>query len=723
MRPRSAIRRIILISLPIAALWSCGGSGGGGTAPATPPPPQQYSVGGTVSGLASGASLTLSNNGSDTLTVHTNGAFQFGAMLPSGANYSIAVVNVPSGQRCGMLNATGTVAGSITNVRVACATPAVQLWAGALGGYGNTNGAGAAVRFYYPTDVGYDAAGNLYVADLYNRTVRKVSPTGVVTTLAGVPGQDGTSDGQGAAARFNSPGSLAVDPSGVVYVADWGANTIRRIDTSGTVSTIAGTPFLGGTQDGTGAAARFQNPGTLRLDASGVLYLNDNNSIRSITPQGVVQTAYSGMTALAGLALDGNGNAYLSDGSTNEIDIVHLATGTLTPLATGVSFPGWLALAPASSPTPGVVYVGGGAFYSDIRSVAPGGSVSSFAGVATVSGNVDGKGPAALLWLVNGMVAESTGNVLFADSGNNAIRQVTADATVSTRVGLGAHAGNVNGAGLTARFDGPNALATDDSGNLYLSDTGGLRKISAQGVVSAVFAGGAQIPGLAVSPAGDVAYFSQPPANTIYKVSGSGPPTVFAAGLNYPWGIGMDSQGNLYVAGRGDFTISRIASTGALATIAGMAGVQGASDGVGTAALFWSPIAVAIDTDGTVYVVDGNAVRKISVNGAVTTIAGSAQTQGFKDGAGSAALFNSPSAIAIGPAGLLFVSDSGNNAVRQVTSAGVVTTIAGIHGSAGVHPGPLPASLNLPSGLVYIWPTLYVVDAVENSVLAISGIF
>jgi hypothetical protein len=190
---RRAVRAGIALTGAMLLLEACGG--GGGSAP-PPPPPTLYSVGGTLSGLSTGASLTLSNNGGDALTLTANGDFRFATKLASGAAYAVAVSTDPSGEKCGLLNAAGTVAGNVSSVTVACAAPEVQLVAGALGGSGNLDGSATGARFFYPLDVGYDAAGNWYVSDSYNKTVRKVDPAGNVTTLAGSAGQQGTTDGK-----------------------------------------------------------------------------------------------------------------------------------------------------------------------------------------------------------------------------------------------------------------------------------------------------------------------------------------------------------------------------------------------------------------------------------------------------------------------------------------------------------------------------------------------
>ena len=171
-----------------------------------------------------------------------------------------------------------------------------------------TAGAGA-VLLQFPTGIACDSAGNLYVADASNNDIRKVTPAGVVSTLAGATGPTGSQDGTGDSARFNQPSGVAVDSTGNVYLADTGNGTIRKVSSAGAVTTLAGTPVNRGSVDGPGVGALFNAPTGLAVDAAGNLYAADstNATIRKITPTGVVST-------LAGLAghrgeADGIGNA------------------------------------------------------------------------------------------------------------------------------------------------------------------------------------------------------------------------------------------------------------------------------------------------------------------------------------------------------------------------------------------------------------------------------
>src|SRR5439155_793821 len=175
-------------------------------------------------------------------------------------------------------------------------------------GYGSADGTGSAARFRFPGSVAVDNAGSVYVADLGN-TIRQVTPAGVVTTLAGLAGNGGSADGTGSAARFNNPCGVAVDSAGDVYVADTDNDTIRQVTPGGVVTTLAGLAGKGGSADGTGSAARFYYPVGVAVDSAGNVYVADyyNDTIRQVTPGGVV-TTLAGSAGRGGSA-DGTGSA------------------------------------------------------------------------------------------------------------------------------------------------------------------------------------------------------------------------------------------------------------------------------------------------------------------------------------------------------------------------------------------------------------------------------
>jgi len=206
------------------------------------------------------------------------------------------------------------------------------------GSPGSADGPGASAQFNFPLGVAVDAGGNVYVADASNDEVRKITATGLVSTLAGSPGQAGSSDGQGTAAKFNQPAGIAVDANGNLYVADYNNSTIRKITPGGYVTTFAGTAGAGGTANGQGSAAGFMTPFGIAVDNSGTLYVADTNNqlIRKITSGGLVSTlagssntgSSDGAGANAsfyypeGIAVDNAGDVYVGDSSNDTIRLI-----------------------------------------------------------------------------------------------------------------------------------------------------------------------------------------------------------------------------------------------------------------------------------------------------------------------------------------------------------------------------------------------------------------
>jgi len=322
----------------------------------------------------------------------------------------------------------------------------VSTFAGQTGSSGARDGAGAIARFSDPEDVACDAAGNIYVADAGNFTIRRISPDGQVSTLAGEAGSSGSADGTGNAARFAFPTGVACDAAGNVYVADRENCTIRRVTPAGVVTTVAGKAGSWGSRDGHASAARFNGPEGIDCDAAGNLFVAEfgNSTIRRITPAGRVTTVAGKAGSIGcvdgrgsaarfnrptGIACDAGGNLYVADHLNNMIrkvtpggDVSTLAgqaggwgTGDGSGAAAGFAGPSGLACAAGS------LYVTDN---EAVRRVTPEGTVTTVAGKAGSLGDADGSGTTARFNGPYGIADDGTGNLYVADSGNDVIRQL-----------------------------------------------------------------------------------------------------------------------------------------------------------------------------------------------------------------------------------------------------------------------------------------------------------
>jgi beta-glucanase (GH16 family) len=318
----------------------------------------------------------------------------------------------------------------------------VSTLAGQAGTSGSANGTGSAAQFNHPCDVAVDSAGNVYVADTNNHTVRKITPAGVVTTLAGKAGSSGSADGTGTAAQFNHPSGVAVDSAGSVYVSDTDNDTIRVITSAGMVTTLAGQAGTSGSADGPRTAARFNGPSGIVTDTAGNLYVADtlNHTIRKVTSSGVVSTI-AGMAGVSGtadgtgtaarfygpqgLTLDGAGNLYVTD--TNNDTIRKVVTSTS--------------------------------------------AVTTVAGLAGSIGSDDGPASQALFYYPSSVAVDDAGNLYVADTDNHTLRGITPSGVVSTIAGMAGSSGIADGVGVAARFNFPTGIAVDNTGNIYVADT------------------------------------------------------------------------------------------------------------------------------------------------------------------------------------------------------------------------------------------------------------
>jgi len=334
--------------------------------------------------------------------------------------------------------------------------------AGMAGSSGAADGTNSAAQFYWPVGIAGDTRGNLYVVDRYENTIRKMMPVGtnwVVTTIAGTAGEEFTdADGTNGAAVFDDPVGIAVDASGNLYVGENDGSTLRKITPMGTnwvVTTIAGQPETYDFADGTNGAALFNGPQNLTVDTNGNLYVADsyNSVIRKVAPVGTnwVVTTIAGQPEQPGYADGANG-------------------------AASFCIPYGLAMDGA-----GNLYVSDDAYSvfggATIREITPAGTnwvVTTIAGTATVSGSADGTNSAALFNSPLSIAVDSADNLFVADASNFTIRKVTPSGTnwvVSTIAGVPGDSGSADGTGTNALFAQPWGATVDSAGNLYVTDT------------------------------------------------------------------------------------------------------------------------------------------------------------------------------------------------------------------------------------------------------------
>ena len=327
---------------------------------------------------------------------------------------------------------------------LAGSSPTVSTFAGSTQGF--TDGTGNAAKFGRTDGVGVDSDGNVYVADGGNHKIRKITSSGVVSTFAG--STQGYADGTGTDAKFNNPVRIALDADNNLYVTDNGNTKIRKITPAGVVTTLAGSSL--GFADGPGASAKFNQLGGLDLDTAGNVYVADgnNNRIRKITPSGVVST-FAGSTS------------GFTDGTGTDAQF-KIPYGIVVDAADNVFV--------------------AEAYNHAVRKITPAGVVSTVAG-SGVFGFANGTGSEAQFRHAYDITIDAAGNLYVADVGNHMIRKVTQSGVVTTFAG--SVAGFANGVGTDAKFNVPVDITIDAAGNFYVADTGNfkIRKLSSTGAV------------------------------------------------------------------------------------------------------------------------------------------------------------------------------------------------------------------------------------------------
>ncbi|HVN06139.1 MAG TPA: choice-of-anchor D domain-containing protein [Bryobacteraceae bacterium] len=585
-----------------------------------------------------------------------------------------------------------------------------------------------------PLAVAVDSAGNYYIAGCASNRVYEVNTSGTITVVAGLGPAGYAGDGVAGGAPnalLNCPNGVAVDSSGNVYISEYNNQTVRKVTTSGTISTIAGISGACGYNGDGSPATSFElcRPGGMVADKSGNLYIADasNCRVRKLalstgtisTYAGTGSCGYSsdGITASTakvnapdGVALDNAGNLYIADTNNFRIRLVTLSTGIITTIA--------------GNGTNGFIGDGGAAVSAEISYVYEGisvnstgtlvtiaddgnqrirqftlsgnpntGNINTIAGTGAVGYSGDGGAPgSAVFHSPQGLAVTASGTIYVADRYNDRVRAFT----TGTGALINTVAGNGNGTFPTLEsgvppqgvvFDYPFGILEDPSGNVFVNDTENylVRELVASTGLVNLFAG-----------------------NGTRGSGGNGGPAT-AAQLNYNYGVARDSSGNIYIADTQNCLIREVtASNGVINVFAGKSGScgYGGDGGPATSALLNQPWGIFMDSGNNLYIADAynHIIRKVT-GGTITTVAGTPGLSGYLgDGdPATAAKLNQPWGVTKDGAGNLYIADTYNCVIREVAAAtGIITTVAGIGDTCG-YTGDGPAiqnRLNYPNGLL-----------------------
>jgi sugar lactone lactonase YvrE len=580
-----------------------------------------------------------------------------------------------------------------------------------ISGFSGDGGLAQFATISYPRGMVFDASGNLLFVDGGNNRIRKIDPSGIISTIAG----DGTAgysgdNGQALLATLNSPYGLTLDSAGNMFFTDLGNAAVRKVDTSGIITTVAGDGIAGYSGDGGPAtSAMLNDPRGLSIDLHGTLYLADtsNHVVRKVDTAGII-TTFAG-TGSQGFSGDGGPATLASIG--NPRDVLALRTQLL-------------------------ISNGGQAHIREVDFATD--TINSFAGLAA---GFNGDGPllATDFDRLTGLFLANNGNLLVVDSANERIRQLSRTVTSTL---AGGHLGD-GGRATQASFQDAENMTFDSAGNYYIADFGGnrIRKVDTVGNISTVAGNGFSgysgdggpatqaeiyLPlGVAVDPSANI-FISDTSNAVIRKVDTAGIITTFAINPNFSdlLSMAVDLVGNLYVADDGVCAVWKITPSGRVSVFAGVLNnCSYNGDGIRANTAFLNvPFGVAVDSTGNVYIGDtgNNRVRKVSRSGFITTIAGNG-TCGFSGdgGLGTLAMICSPQGVAVDSASNAYFADNLNFRVRKITSSGIITTVAG-SGNGGYNGENLPAASTNMDGPVAVGVgsngNVYYVDDGQNRV-------
>jgi sugar lactone lactonase YvrE len=591
-----------------------------------------------------------------------------------------------------------------------------------IAGFSGDGGQATAAKIDLPTGIVVDSASNVIFSDTGNNRIRKVNPAGIIGTIAGTGTAGFSGDGGPAIlAEINQPHGLALDAAGNLYFSDLNNQRIRKIDAAGNISTVAGNGTAGFAGDGGPAtSASINNANGVYADSSGNLYIADtlNLRVRKVDTAGTITTIAG--SGLGGCTGDGgpatsarigelttvtmhNGNLIISNAGCDLIRQVNLTTNIITTIAgslTSLGFGGFdgnghTALASVFLGPTGVLYDHGGnllivdSYNDQVRKVDNTTQI-----VTALFGGYTGDGKAATSSVLNDqgdIEFDSRGNLYIADTLNNRVRKVATSGVITTFAGTGVTGQSGDGGPATsATLSLPLSVAPDASGNVFIADLYGavIRKVDSSGNITTLVdqSGGLFLTSMVTDSAGDI-YGADPYTCVVWKITPAGAISVVAgvpfvcfynsdgipatsAYLSSPSGVDLDTNGNLYIADSVNSRVRRVDAAGIISTYAGDGSCgYGGDGGPATSAQLCNDTGVGVDSAGNVYIADyGNLrVRRVNAGGTISTLAGtgSAGYNGNNLPATQTDL-DAPIAVRVGPSRVVYVADAGQARVRKI---------------------------------------------------------
>jgi uncharacterized protein (TIGR03437 family) len=599
-------------------------------------------------------------------TIHTAAGSD---LVGDGGPALAALLSQAEGIAVDRFGATYVADADDNRVRKITADGLIQTVAGTgVAGFAGDGGAATAALLSHPYGLAVDTAGNLYIADLGNARVRKVSLDGTIQTIAGgglfVPGGNGDG-GPASSAQLLEPRNVAVGPDGTLYVSDFGAHRVVQVSPGGILTTLAGTGNAGYSGDGAASQlAQLKAPAGIACDANGVVYIADsgNNRIRKVA-RGVITTV-AAMAAPTGLAIASSGSLYIAANG---------YLGTLSKAIAGVTSARDVAAGQA-----GDMYFTAGRF---VQNVSAAGIVMTIAGsgAARYFGGDGGPATVARLHAPSGVALDDTGNLYIADTANHRIRKITAAGLMSTIAGTGdAGAKGDNGQATLAQLNSPRSVAVDPFHNVYVADTknNAVRKISPSGVITTVLSQLNDPDYVAAGPDQSL-YIADSGNNRVIKLTPSGVVSTLTQVLQ-PQALLLDPSGDLFISGA--MSVAKVKTSGEISTVL---------DGLR------SPRGLALTEDGSLLIVEtgANAIRQVTTSGSVATIAGTGMAGFSGDGdSATAAQLNSPADLVVDSSGTVWIADSANNRIRSLTlsvAAANSSSVVTVLNAATLAPGPM----------------------------------